>query len=191
MMIAGSPPRPAHERYRAALVLVATLGQAMGTEPPSVTAADVDRIATHDRTSAERRTDRPPTAAQPPARASGDSGASSGGALDAARVERETEAILARLLPPRSDAAADWAAGSSCLHAPGDPRWLTPCVPGPPCDPSLPPRPFDLIGIRGAPTGGPIHAGPCAPRTGSHECGPAPRLHRAHDWMFDRFYRAK
>lgn len=190
-MIAGSPPRPAPKRYRATMVLVAMLGQAMGAEPPAVTAADGDRITADDRTSAERRTERAPAAAPPPARTTGNGGASTGGTLDAARVERETEAILARLLPPRSDAALDWGAGSSCLHAPGDPRWLTPCVPGPPCDPSLPPHPFDLVGIRGAPTGGPIYAGPCAPRTGSHDCGPAPRLHRVHDWMFDRFYRAK
>lgn len=118
-------------------------------------------------------------------------GAGSGAAVDAARVERETEAILARLLPSRSDSDSDWGAGSPCLYAPGDPRWLTPCVPPPPCDPSLPPHPFDLVGIRGAPTGGPIYGGPCAQRTGSHDCGPAPRLHRVHDWMFDRFYRSK
>ena len=110
---------------------------------------------------------------------------------DTATVARQTEIILERLLPQRADSPADWGAGSSCVHAPGDPRWLTPCIPGPPCDPSLPPHPFDLVGQRGVATGGPIYRGPCAPRTGSHDCGPAPRLHRVHDAMFDRFYRPK
>lgn len=110
---------------------------------------------------------------------------------DTTTVERETVALLERLLPPRTDTTGDWMAGSTCLHAPGDPRWLTPCIPGPPCDPSLPPHPFDLVGARGVATAGPIYRGPCAPRAGSHDCGPAPRLHRVHDALFDRFYRTK
>lgn len=110
---------------------------------------------------------------------------------NAATVERETVALLDQLLPPRSDGTGDWSPGSNCLHAPGDPRWLTPCIPGPPCDPSLPPHPFDLVGARGAATAGPIYRGPCAPRAGSHDCGPVPRLHRVHDALFDRFYRTK
>ena len=110
---------------------------------------------------------------------------------DSVTVERQTVALLDRLLPPRSDADDDWSAGSACLHGPGEPRWITPCIPGPPCDPSRPPHPFDLVGVRGAPTAGPVYRGPCAGRLGSHDCGPAPRLHRVPDALFDRFYRPR
>jgi len=110
---------------------------------------------------------------------------------DADAVERQTAALLDRLLPPRSDDTDDWSTGSACLHGPGEPRWITPCIPGPPCDPSRPPHPFDLVGVRGAPTAGPVYRGPCSGRVGSHDCGPAPRLHRVPDALFDRFYRPR
>lgn len=112
-------------------------------------------------------------------------------AVERQTVERQTVALLDRLLPPRSDATDDWSTGSACLHGPGEPRWITPCIPGPPCDPSRPPHPFDLVGVRGAPTAGPVYRGPCAGRVGTHDCGPAPRLHRVPDALFDRFYRPR
>ena len=96
--------------------------------------------------------------------------------------------VLARMLPPRSDQAADWYAPLEPLHHCGEPRLLPTCVPPPPCHPALPPRPLDLVGVHGAPTCGPIYHGPCAPRTGSHDDGPHPRIHRVHDRLFDWFY---
>lgn len=95
---------------------------------------------------------------------------------------------LAKLLPPRTDTLADWHAPLEPLHDCGEPRTLPPCVPPPPCHPSLPPQPFDLVGARGCPTCGPIYRGPCAPRTGTHDAGPRPRMHRVHDRLFDWFY---
>ena len=100
-------------------------------------------------------------------------------------------ARLEAMLPPRTDSPADWQAGLEPLHSCGEPRLLPPCVPPPPCHPANPPRPFDLIGVAGMPTRGPIYRGPCQPRTGTHDCGPLPRVHRAHDRAFDWFYRAK
>ena len=98
---------------------------------------------------------------------------------------------VASMLPPRSDTAADWSVGLEPLHVCGEPRLLPTCVPPPPCHPALPPQPFDLVGVRGMPTAGPIYRGPCCPRTGSHECGPCPRTHRVHDRLFDWFYHPR
>jgi hypothetical protein len=98
---------------------------------------------------------------------------------------------LASLLPPRTDSPWDWQAGLEPLHACGDPRWLSPCIPPPPCHPACPPQPFDLIGVDGMPTRGPRYRGPCCPRTGTHDDGPFPCMHRLHDRAFDWFYRPK
>ena len=95
---------------------------------------------------------------------------------------------IADLLPPRDDSLPDWYAPVEPLHECGEPRLLPTCVPPPPCHPSEPPRPLDLVGVRGAPTCGPIYRGPCAPRTGTHDAGPLPRIHRIHDRMVDWFY---
>lgn len=103
----------------------------------------------------------------------------------------DADALMQKMLPPRSDSWADWSAGTEPLHFCGEPRWLSPCVPPPPCHPSLPPRPYDLVGVRGEPTGGPIYGGPCQPRTGTHDDCPHPHLHRLHDRLFDLFYRWK
>jgi len=111
--------------------------------------------------------------------------------IDPATTGPDAETILATLLPPRSDEPLDWVAPLEPLHACGEPRLLPPCVPPPPCHPALPPSPFDLVGVRGAPTCGPIYAGPCAPRTGSHDDGRLPRLHRVPDRLFDWFYRTR
>jgi hypothetical protein len=100
----------------------------------------------------------------------------------------DAEAIMSRLLPPRSDTPADWYAPVEPLHACGEPRALPPCVPPPPCHPSQAPRPYDLIGVAGAPSCGPIYRGPCAPRTGSHPDHHPGWLHGLHDRLFDRFY---
>lgn len=110
---------------------------------------------------------------------------------DAAKNGREVDALLGKLLPPRSDTPADWHASVECLHAPGEPRWLRPCVPPPPCDPSQPPNPFDLVGVRGQPTCGPIYRGPCEPRSRRHHHGAFAWYHHMSDRMFDRFYRSK
>ena len=100
----------------------------------------------------------------------------------------DAEAIMSRLLPPRSDTPADWYAPVEPLHACGEPRALAPCVPPPPCHPTAPPRPYDLIGVSGSPSCGPIYRGPCAPRTCSHAGQHMGWLHGLHDRLFDRFY---
>lgn len=111
--------------------------------------------------------------------------------IDPATTGPDAEAILATLLPPRSDDPLDWVAPLEPLHACGEPRILPPCVPPPPCHPALPPRPLDLVGVSGEPTCGPIYGGPCAPRTGSRDDGRLPRLHRVPDRLFDWFYRSR
>jgi len=108
--------------------------------------------------------------------------------IDPATTGPDAMAATAALLPPRTDTAFDWRAPLEPLHHCGEPRLLPTCVPPPPCHPSLPPHPFDLVGVRGGPTCGPIYRGPCAPRTGSRDDGPHPRLHRVHDRLFDWFY---
>lgn len=112
-------------------------------------------------------------------------------AVDTITAATTIDEILAWTLPPRSDRARDWLAGAEPLHRCGEPRWIEPCIPPPPCHPSFPPAPWDLLGVAGDPTGGPIYAGPCCPRTGSHDAGPHPTLHRLHDRLFDAFYRPK
>ncbi|MFM7185330.1 MAG: hypothetical protein ACKO4Z_11235 [Planctomycetota bacterium] len=101
---------------------------------------------------------------------------------------RDATATLESLLPPRTDGLHDWTAPLEPLHFCGEPRLLPTCVPPAPCHPALPPNPFDLVGRQGAPTCGPIYRGPCEPRTGTHDGGPLPRLHRVHDRMVDWFY---
>lgn len=108
--------------------------------------------------------------------------------IDPATTGPDAEAILAALLPPRSDSPHDWFAPLEPLHECGEPRVLPPCVPPPPCHPATPPHPFDLIGVRGEPTRGPIYGGPCAPRTGRPDAG---SLLRVPDRLFDRFYRSR
>lgn len=113
------------------------------------------------------------------------------GAINAKEPPTPDRARLEAMLPQRTDSPADWQAGVEPLHSCGEPRLLPPCVPPPPCHPAYPPRPFDLIGVAGMPTRGPIYRGPCQPKTGTHDCGPLPRVHRVHDRAFDWFYRAK
>jgi hypothetical protein len=108
--------------------------------------------------------------------------------VDPAETARNADLMLARMLPPRSDSLADWFAPLECLHGPCEPYALPPCVPPPPCHPSEPPQPYDLVGVRGVPTGGPIYGGPCCPRTGSHDHCRHPHAHRACDRLFDWFY---
>jgi hypothetical protein len=104
------------------------------------------------------------------------------------KTGQDADKILAKMLKPRTDSWADWNAPLEPLHRCGEPRALPPCVPPPPCHPSLPPSPYDLVGVRGTPSCGPIYGGPCEPRTGTHDNGPYPRIHRIHDRMFDWFY---
>ena len=111
--------------------------------------------------------------------------------IDASKTGRDADAILQKLLPPRSDTPADWHASAECLHGPGEPRALMPCVPPPPCDPSQPPQPFDLVGVAGTPSCGPIYRGPCEPRTARHHHGVFAWYHHLCDRMFDHFYRSK
>ncbi len=112
-------------------------------------------------------------------------------AIDGVSTKTSVDEILARALPLRSDRAGDWLAGAEPLHHCGEPRWIEPCIPLPPCHPSHPPHPYDLVGVAGDPTCGPIYRGPCCPRTGTHDDGPLPRLHRVNDRLFDAFYQAK
>lgn len=111
--------------------------------------------------------------------------------IDPAVTGPDAEAVLAKLLPPRTDTAADWRAPLDPLHYCGEPRLLPPCVPRPPCHPSLPPRPYDLVGVAGEPTCGPIYRGPCAPRSADRHSGPLKHARMAHDRLFDWFYRTK
>ena len=100
----------------------------------------------------------------------------------------DATAAVTDLLPPRTDSLTDGYAPLEPLHRCGEPRLLPTCVPPAPCHPSEPPCPLDLVGVRGEPTRGPIYRGPCCPRTGTHDAGPLPRIHRAHDRMVDWFY---
>jgi hypothetical protein len=98
---------------------------------------------------------------------------------------------MAKMLKPRSDSWADWYAPLEPLHRCGEPMALPPCVPPPPCHPSMPPAPYDLVGVKGVPSCGPIYEGPCRPRTGTHDDCPHPRIHRVYDRFFDAFYMWK
>lgn len=104
---------------------------------------------------------------------------------------QSAESVLSKMLMPRSDSWADWQAPLEPLHRCGEPRALPPCVPPPPCHPSAPPVPYDLVGVQGVPSGGPIYEGPCRPRTGTHDNCPHPHLHRLYDRFFDAFYMWK
>jgi hypothetical protein len=104
---------------------------------------------------------------------------------------RDALALLSKLLPGRSDSPYDWYAPVEPLHVGCEPYALPPCVPPPPCHPSEPPQPYDLVGIRGVPSGGPIYRGPCEPRTGTHDHCHFPWYHRLHDRFVDHFYRWK
>jgi len=112
-------------------------------------------------------------------------------AADSVTAKTSIADILSRTLPSRTDRPADWQAGLEPLHRCGEPRWIEPCIPPPPCHPALPPHPYDLVGVAGDPTCGPIYRGPCCPRTDTHDDGPWPRMHRVHDRLFDHFYRPK
>jgi hypothetical protein len=111
--------------------------------------------------------------------------------IDPATTGPDAPPMIDSLLPPRTDTAADWWSPIEPLHRCGEPRLLPTCVPPAPCHPGHPPRPYDLVGVRGSPTCGPIYRGPCAPRTGSHDSGPHPRIHRVHDRLFDWFYNPR
>jgi hypothetical protein len=112
-------------------------------------------------------------------------------AIDRVSSKTTIDEILTGALPRRTDRAGDWLAGAEPLHRCGEPRWIEPCIPLPPCHPSHPPHPYDLVGVAGEPTCGPIYRGPCCPRTGTHDAGPLPRVHRVHDRLFDAFYQTK
>lgn len=100
-------------------------------------------------------------------------------------------AVSPHAVPAAEMPAERWAAPEECLYRRGEPRVLAACVPPPPCDPSKPPNPYDLVGVAGVPTCGPIYRGPCEPRTGSHDDLHFWRWHRAWDRLFDLFYTAK
>lgn len=112
-------------------------------------------------------------------------------AVDPAVTGKGADEVIAKMLPARTDSEYDWQAGLEPLHYCGEPRRLPPCVPPPPCHPAMPPQPYDLIGVNGMPTNGPRYRGPCCPKTGTHDDGPLPHLHRLHDRAFDWFYRTK
>jgi len=99
--------------------------------------------------------------------------------------------VLDTLLPGRSDSPYDWHAPVEPLHQSCEPRALPPCVPPPPCHPSEPPNPYDLVGVAGWPSCGPIYRGPCAPRTGTPHDGMFAWYHRLHDRFFDHFYKGE
>lgn len=104
---------------------------------------------------------------------------------------KDAMTILAKMLPGRSDSPYDWYAPVEPLHEGCEPYALSPCVPPPPCHPSEPPQPYDLVGVRGTPTSGPIYRGPCQPRTGTHDHCHCAWYHRLSDRLFDCFYMWK
>ena len=111
--------------------------------------------------------------------------------IDPATTGVDAERIVATLLPPRSDAPRDWVAPLEPLHDCGEPRALPPCVPPAPCHPARPPQPFDLVGVAGVPSCGPIYRGPCEPRSGTRHEGPWRWLASAHDRLVDFFYTSR
>lgn len=112
-------------------------------------------------------------------------------AADQAIAEEPPQLGPADVTPSPGTFTGMWAAGVECLYGPGEPRALSSCIPPPPCHPSNPPNPYDLVGVAGVPTDGPIYRGPCEPRTGTHDDRHFWRLHRLNDRFFDWFYRAK
>lgn len=110
---------------------------------------------------------------------------------DPAATGQNVEDIFASLLPPRTDSPLDWLAGPEPLHHCREPRALAPCVPPPPCHPAEPPAVYDLIGVGGVPSCGPIYGGPCQPRAGSRVGKPLAWLHWVPDRLFDLFYTPK
>jgi len=198
------PQRRSVAAWIAAWALVAGPAAARSEEPAGATRAGANEAAEPgaDR-AATKRPNRPANPEEPAKKASpaerrgvtvgsGDrSLAMEKGAIDGVTTKTSIDEILARTLPLRSDRPGDWSAGAEPLHHCGEPRWIEPCIPLPPCHPSHPPHPFDLVGVAGDPTCGPIYRGPCCPRTGTHDDGPLPRLHRVNDRFFDAFYRAK
>jgi hypothetical protein len=98
------------------------------------------------------------------------------------------QSLLEELVPDRSDAPADWFAPLERLYHCGEPRILCPLVPPPPCHPAQPPAPYDLVGVPGSPSSGPLYEGPCNPRAGSRDHCRWPTLRRLHDSFVDRFY---
>lgn len=159
-----------HPRAVALLACFAIIGVVLGADPPGM---DVPRVAA--RSTSPVLTD--PLAATP--------------SIGAEVTGPYAKGELAAMLPPRTDSPMDWQAGLEPLHECGEPRWLPPCIPPPPCHPSCPPQPLDLIGAHGFSTAGPRYRGPCCPRTGIHDDGPFPCMHRLHDRAFDWFYRSK
>ncbi len=111
--------------------------------------------------------------------------------IDPATTGVDAERSLATMLPPRNDSPLDWRAPLEPLHDCGEPRALPPCVPPPPCHPAAPPVPYDLVGVGGVPSCGPIYRGPCAPRSAGTHDGPFRWLHAVHDRLFDLFYRSR
>ncbi|MFM8984632.1 MAG: hypothetical protein ACKONH_00985 [Planctomycetia bacterium] len=103
--------------------------------------------------------------------------------IDPATTGIDAERNLATMLPPRNDSPRDWQAPLEPLHDCGEPRALPPCLP--------PPVPYDLVGVSGVPSCGPIYRGPCAPRSAATHDGPFRWLHALHDRLFDLFYRSR
>ncbi len=98
------------------------------------------------------------------------------------------QSLLEELVPDRNDSPGDWFAPLERLYRCGEPRILCPLVPPPPCHPTQPPAPADLVGVPGSPSSGPLYEGPCKPRAGSRDHCRWPTLRRLHDGFVDRFY---
>lgn len=111
--------------------------------------------------------------------------------IDPAVTGPDVKRTLATMLPPRDDSPRDWQTFIEPLHAAGEPRALPPCVPPPPCHPADPAVPFDLVGVAGVPSCGPIYRGPCAPRSATVHTGPFRWVPTLHDRFFDHFYRSR
>ena len=103
-------------------------------------------------------------------------------------ADATAQSLLEELVPSRSDSARDWYAPLEPLYRCGEPRILCPLIPPPPCHPTQPPVAYDLVGVPGSPSSGPLYEGPCKPRAGSRDHCRWPTLRRAHDAFVDRFY---
>ena len=76
---------------------------------------------------------------------------------------------LNQLAAQRSDCPSDWQTHSDTRYRCEEPRILYPTVPPPPCHPTQSPSQFDLVGITGIRTHGPLCNGPRCRRVGSRD----------------------
>ncbi|MBT6054628.1 MAG: hypothetical protein HOH16_04260 [Planctomycetaceae bacterium] len=95
---------------------------------------------------------------------------------------------LNQVVPQRSDSPSDWQTHSDARYRIGEPRILCPTVPPPLYHPTQSPSQFDLVGITGIPTHGPLCNGPCYRRVGSRDGAPWPIARHIQNAFTNYFY---